>query len=72
MKLGDLNKWFPVMEGLLEVKASTKTKPATMRVAIPNELANHLMKASCGIEVPIKALVIAYHEDKGHLDDRTI
>ena len=67
MNLKDLNKWFPVMQGLMEVKASTKTKQAYMKVAIPDELANHLMKASCGIEVPIDALVIAYY-DKEYKD----
>ena len=62
MKIGELNKHFPVMDGLIEVKASTKKQQGYIKVLVPDELINHLMKASCGIEVPISHLVIAYYD----------
>ena len=62
MELKDLNKVFPIMEGLMEISAKTKRKPAYIKVAIPDELANHIMMLSLGQEVSIEGLVIAYRD----------
>ena len=62
MKIADLNKHFPLLDGLIEAQASTKKKQGYIKVAVPDELLNHLMKASCGIEVPISHIVIAYYD----------
>ena len=57
------------MDGLMEVQASTKKKQGWVKVAIPDELNGHLMKASCGIEVPVKGLVIAYYDPEEKVEN---
>ena len=60
MKLGDLNKWFPISNSIVEINAATKKKSATVKIAIPDEFATHLMNLAMGMEVPIDYLVLAY------------
>lgn len=47
MKLGELNKWLPVLGNIVELNASTK-KDATVTIRIPDEMFNHLVKSWTG------------------------
>lgn len=64
MKMKDLTHHFPIAGAILEVQASTKKKQGYIKIAIPDELINHLMAAACDQEVPISHLVIAYHDKR--------
>jgi len=62
MKFSDLTHHFPLAGAIMEVKASTKKKQGYIKVAVPDELLNHLMNAAMDIEVPIDGLIIAYRD----------
>lgn len=64
MKLSDLNRSFPLRDGLIEVVAKTKKKQGYIKVHLPDEMINHLMKQSLGIKTSGSYFTVAYLENK--------
>ncbi len=66
MKFTDLTHHFPLAGAIMEVQASTKKKQGYIKVAVPDELLNHLMNAAvdCATDnpPPIDGLIIAYRD----------
>lgn len=56
------NRYFPLLDGLMEVNATTKKKQGFIKVAVPDELINNLMKRMMDKPMDISNITIGYQD----------
>lgn len=56
------NRFFPILNGLMEVTATTSKKQGHIKVAIPDELISQLMKLMMNQPIDISNVTIGYQD----------
>ena len=53
-------RFFPVMDGLMEVNATTKRKQGYIKLALPDDMINYLMSLSLGQEIDAEQFLVSF------------
>ena len=53
-------RYFPMLDGLQEVKASTKRKQGYIKVAVPDDIINYMMSLMLGQDIDAENFLISF------------